>query len=584
MWFQQLELVLGSTAVSLAVILATFMGGTCLGSILFPRVASERKRPLRTYAAIELAIGIFGIATVVLIPLAGAPDTGFFLRGTLAALCLLPPTLFMGATLPALSRSTEDAASLGFLYAANIAGAVFGCLLTGFWLLRWFDAPTATRIAALVNLGTAALAFAMPSRHKDPVASAEDSERPDSTVLLAIALSGLTALAAEAIWTRTLGLLLGASVYTLSIILAVFLTGLGIGSTLASLLSRALIRPRLALAWCQLLLIPAIAWTSYNLSASMPYWPTNPSISSDISFNFQLDLARAFWALLPPTLLWGASFPFALSAAGARLDPARLMARIYAANTIGAIVGALAATLLLISWIGSQHAEQLLIAFSALAAILLMLPRPASCALLALLATAACIYTVHTGFEATHRAWPVCSYVGGQRRRRLRSRGHEFFGRRDAVPERCTDISRGRKNSGFERPSRHAAAAHARPPFYADAHAPALGPRHRVRRRKNHREEAVSIDPQVERVTIDEIEPLVPRTAATWFGRENFNVIHNPKVHLKIDDGRHFLVTTQEKFDAITVDPLDPWVKGAANLYTKEFLKPRASTSTLAVS
>src|ERR1019366_654181 len=82
---------------------------------------------------------------------------------------------------------------------------------------------------------------------------------------------------------------------------------------------------------------------------------------------------------------------------------------------------------------------------------------------------------------------------------------------------------------------------------------------------------AASIDPQVERVTLDEIEPLVPRTAATWFGRENFNVIRNPKVHLNLDDGRHFLLTTTEKFDAITVDPLDPWVKGAANLYTKEF-------------
>jgi spermidine synthase len=82
---------------------------------------------------------------------------------------------------------------------------------------------------------------------------------------------------------------------------------------------------------------------------------------------------------------------------------------------------------------------------------------------------------------------------------------------------------------------------------------------------------AVSIDPEVERVTIVEIEPLVPQAASKFFSEQNFNVIGSSKVKLHIDDGRHFLLTTKEKFDAITVDPLDPWVKGAADLYTREF-------------
>src|SRR6185295_6962128 len=82
-----------------------------------------------------------------------------------------------------------------------------------------------------------------------------------------------------------------------------------------SLLCRNLVRPRDALGWCQLLAAVAIAWTAYSLGASLPYWPINPAISTDIWFNFQLDLARASWALLPPTLLWGASFPLALAAA-----------------------------------------------------------------------------------------------------------------------------------------------------------------------------------------------------------------------------------------------------------------------------
>jgi spermidine synthase len=84
---------------------------------------------------------------------------------------------------------------------------------------------------------------------------------------------------------------------------------------------------------------------------------------------------------------------------------------------------------------------------------------------------------------------------------------------------------------------------------------------------------AVSIDPQVERETIVEIEPLVPRAAARYFTESNFDVLHNPKVQVRIDDGRHYLLNSKEKFDGITVDPLDPWVKGAANLYTREFVE-----------
>src|SRR5215208_5799773 len=84
---------------------------------------------------------------------------------------------------------------------------------------------------------------------------------------------------------------------------------------------------------------------------------------------------------------------------------------------------------------------------------------------------------------------------------------------------------------------------------------------------------AVSIDPAVEHQTIAEIEPLVPKVVSKLFGEHNFHVVDNPKVHIRIDDARHYLLTTNEKFDAITSDPLDPWVKGAAMLYTREFFE-----------
>jgi spermidine synthase len=145
-WFQLLELVIGSTAVSLGILLATFMGGMCLGSLMLPRLVSARRNPLRVYATIEIGIGVSGMVVLLGMP---------FVAGVFgSAACLLPPTLLMGATLPALARQVRsthnDVSWLGFLYGANIAGAVFGCLLSGFYLLRVYDVSTATYVARTV--------------------------------------------------------------------------------------------------------------------------------------------------------------------------------------------------------------------------------------------------------------------------------------------------------------------------------------------------------------------------------------------------------------------------------------------------
>jgi spermidine synthase len=84
---------------------------------------------------------------------------------------------------------------------------------------------------------------------------------------------------------------------------------------------------------------------------------------------------------------------------------------------------------------------------------------------------------------------------------------------------------------------------------------------------------AVTIAPSVERVTIVEIEPLVPKAVAAYFGDYNDHVVEDPKVTVEIDDGRHFLLTTDRRFDVITSDPLDPWIKGAATLFTEELFQ-----------
>src|SRR4029078_5459110 len=99
-------------------------------------------------------------------------------------------------------------------------------------------------------------------------------------------------------------------------------------------------RPRLALGWCQILLCGAIAWAAYALTQSLPFWPVNPSISPNAWFQFQLDLVRCVFTVLPGPVLWGASFPLALASVASRgEDPARLVGGVYAANTLGAIAG-----------------------------------------------------------------------------------------------------------------------------------------------------------------------------------------------------------------------------------------------------
>src|SRR4029079_11242149 len=111
-WFQLLQLVIGSSVVSLGVLLGTFMGGMCLGSLLLPRLLSPRHYPLRVYAALELGIGAIGLVILWGTPLldgiytawAGSGLGGIFFRGVVAGVCLLPPTLLMGATLPAVAR------------------------------------------------------------------------------------------------------------------------------------------------------------------------------------------------------------------------------------------------------------------------------------------------------------------------------------------------------------------------------------------------------------------------------------------------------------------------------------------------
>jgi spermidine synthase len=595
-WFQLLQLSIGSSTVSLSVLLGVFMGGMCLGSLLLPRHLSPRHHPLKVYAYLELGIGAFGLLVLFLVPflgnlytsIAGSGGISVVLRAVVASICLIPPTLLMGATLPAIARWVEatpkGVAWLGFFYGGNLAGAVAGSLIAGYYLLPNYDMPTATYAAFGLNVLVALLALAIASRTPHVVMTDDGTDRlsaakPESIkiVYVAIALSGLTALGSQVVWTRLLSLIFGATAYTFSLILAVFLVGLGIGSSLGAAMARNVRSPRAALGWCQIGLCVCMAWAAYASSASLPFWPINPSITSNTPwFNFQLDLMRGIWVMLPGAILWGASFPLALAAAAERgQDSAKLVGYVYAANTVGAIFGALITGLILIGFFGSQVAQQVLIGVAALSG-LLLLSSPGATSLPA----PALVIVAAIGAGLLARSVPdvpgiliaygryAATWVG-QNEIIYKGEGITASVAVSRTPNGVLNYHNAGKVQASSEPQDMRLQRML-------GHITTLVPKSPSRVLvigcgAGVTAGAVSIDPLVTNQTIAEIEPLVPRVVSTYFAEHNFDVIRNPKVHVQYDDARHYLLTTDEKFDAITSDPLDPWVKGAATLYTREF-------------
>jgi spermidine synthase len=605
-WFQMLQLVIGSTGVSLGVLLGAFMGGMCIGSLLLPRFVPSDRHPLRVYATLELMIGALALALLFVIPFvsglyvsfvpAGPASIAF--RAVLAGVLLLPPTVLMGATLPAISRYVEatprGVSWMGFFYGGNIAGAVVGCLLAGFYLLREYDIVVATLTGVALNAAVGGLALVLSRsggwQGQGPAAASVDAPRltggPHRTILIAIGLSGFTALGSEVVWTRLMALNLGATTYTFSIILAVFLAMLGVGSAAGSYVAGHTKRARTIFGLCQAGTVLWVAWTAHVIAAQLPYWPVNPSIASDPTFVFQLDLARSIWTLAPAPLFWGASFPLAVAAASERgQDPATLVGRVYAANTVGAILGALIFSVVVVSWLGTQQAQKVLIAVGALSSALLLLPerlrntepgvgfsrstaRPllaaslgASVVVVLLLGVAPIppVLVAYGRYAPTYDP-PETLYVGE--------------GRNSSVA--VTEIADGSRN------------LHVGGKVVASTESQDM----RLQGMLGHLTALLHDDPKsvlvvgfgagvtagtfvthpgIERIVIAEIEPLIVEESSKYFLDANNAVLDDPRVEVVFDDARHFLLTTDERFDLITSDPIHPWMKGAAALYSEEY-------------
>ncbi len=607
-WFQMLELVIGSTAVSLAVLLGTYMGGMGLGSLLLPRIIPPERHPLRVYAGLELVIGAMGVLLLAGMPLVGrlyaaGAGAGLPLRGLVSAVCLLLPTMAMGATLPLVSRWIETtprgASWMGYLYGSNTLGAVTGCLLAGFYLLRVHDITVATLAAAALNAAVAGLALLLAARSPHAVPPAEagavETEKGHGGILAAIALSGLTALGAEVIWTRLLSLMLGGTVYAFSIILAVFLAGLGIGGAVGSAAARGPFSPRRSLAVCQALLAAGIAWTAFLLAKSLPFWPINTMLSRSPWNVFQLDFVRCLWAVFAPACLWGASFPLALAAVVPRgRDAGRSVGRVYASNTAGAILGSVLFSLVLIPRLGTAGSQKLIIFLSAVSCVIALAPLrragvfpgsgdtpkrgdPGFGMGDAVLGGATLILAVILAWSVPRLPWELVAWGRSLPARTAPSEAL-FVGEGMNSSVAVTKLEGGILN--FHVGGKVEASSDPTDMRLERmlGHIPALLHPHPksilvVGCGAGVTAGAFVTYPGVERIVICEIEPLIPKVVARFFGLENHGVLDDPRTRVVYDDARHFILTTREKFDIITSDPIHPWIKGSAALYSREYFR-----------
>jgi spermidine synthase len=310
----------------------------------------------------------------------------------------------------------------------------------------------------------------------------------------------------------------------------------------------------------------------------LPYWPIDPWLAVNPWANFQLDLLRTIPAILPPALLWGASFPLALAAlAGPGQDPARVSGRAYAANCLGAIAGALLFTLVFIPQAGTVRSQQILVIVSFLAAAVLFESWKHRFA--GVVAVLLLTWTVSEipwqAIAYGHRIAPtlraVQLYPATATRPLYRGEGmtssiviaESDTGQRSYHVNGKTEATTALEDMRLQRMLGHVPAlVHPNPRsvlswgFGAGVTAGSF-----------------VVHPGIEKMVICELEPLAPAAATIYFGEKNYNVMKDPRTRVVYDDARHYLQGSKDTYDIITSDPLDPWAKGTATLYTREFFR-----------
>jgi spermidine synthase len=615
LWIRMLGLVFGHTVFAVTTVLTAFMAGLGLGSWVFGRIADRQARPLRVYGLLEIGIGVFCLLVPVLLPVvesvyrALARGLGLsFLAFSLAQFALilvlfLPPTTLMGATLPILSRvfTTDDGSlgrRVGFLYALNTFGAVVGTALAGYVLLPALGMRTTLVLAAAVNLVVGALIVladrrlvvaapaAVPSGPPPALASAPAGSVA-TLIAVGLAVAGAASMVYEVAWTRALSLVIGSSTYAFTAMLLAFLLGLALGSALFSRVFGA--RPLGPAAFAALQL--GVGVTALGI---LPLFERLPdvvvralTVSLAPGFVLVVEVALAVTAMLVPTLLIGAGFPCAVQLAAR--GPARVgvdVGRLYALNTLGAIVGTVVAGFVLVPRVGAQGSVKVAIALNlVLGLVLLVLTRRAVARWqwLAASAVAAVIVVGLVGIPA----WNPGVMTAGAA---VYARQYQRFAGQGGVARIAADSQLLFYRDGLTATvsvHRESATTFLRVNGKTDAsngvdmhmqlmlaHLPLLlHPEARsvlVIGLGSGVTAGAAVTHPVERVDVVEIEPAVVEAAA-FFSRENRDALRDARVRLTIGDARNVLLASDRRWDVIVSEPSNPWIGGVATLFSEEF-------------
>jgi spermidine synthase len=617
LWLRMFTLVLGNSLYSASIVFASFMFGLGLGAWLFGRYIEDRKDILGVYIVLELGIAVTGLATGKLIPHLSTItwaiqnrllDFPFFLqlfRATISFLILLVPTVLIGGTLPVLTHFLTHRLDLagrriGGLYGWNTVGAVLGCAVTGFWLLK-NEGMTASLYFAvglnlLIVLAALVLRFIVLSS-KDKVAGKTGKAAPGSTLpalsggmqrllLIAAGITGMAALAYEVVWARFLSFLLHNEFYNYYLMLSMVLLGIGVGSLVyARWLDR--VKKRLRLLGLLEISLGPVVGICYLLCAFL-YRQSGSAVTFVRFQDFFLNVfENPFYSLISIRLLYTVIAVFLPSAIMGIVFPlicrlyltdqkniASGTGRVYAANTAGAIVGALACGFLLVPVLGIQN-SLFLIAFANLAlggAILLFDTRRNKSTQgreVAIIAAAAACFALMAflpgnqvkEFALKNKKYTNLIYY----REGLTGTVVVLEDKVDSTKTLYIN-SLGEVHNGLAGMQTFKVMGHLPLMLHESNPQDVL----MVTFGGGIASGAVARHP-IKVLDVVELEPAVVDASSWVFAEENRRVRDDPRIRIHLEDGRNYLSTSNKLYDVIISDSTNPASSDSWLLYTLEF-------------
>jgi len=627
LWVRVLYQSFGSTIQSVTTVVAAYMGGLGLGAWALGRRADRTPRPAVLYGWLEIAIGIFGILSPLVLGLAhwvyistaGALALGgaasVALRFGLAALVLLIPTTLMGGTLPVLTRALmgEDRGllkpSLGRLYGLNTLGAMTGTALAGFFLIEFVGVRASLWATAALNLAIGVIAIRFGRRQEVVEVSqptGEDLHQPPPTSTafhdLALALLALTAFASlldEIAWTRVLIMIVGGSTYAFTLILFVFLLGIGLGSIIVARRSA----PRAETAATAGLaqgVVGVGAAALFVFFGFLPSYIIAVFQIPDLGATSRLALmgVAVGAVVLVPAIGMGMTFPL-LTDLTARSRAARGadVGAAYALNTAGSILGAVITGFVLVVALGTQTTLRVGLVVNGLAALALAWLAARGVAegsaedrrLRVRVVSAACLGTLALVAAVAAPGWSTRLIDLGPtiyarqpmdkaaRQRFLEHRGVRQLAFREG-PNATVSVWEGEsgrslrvsgKVDGSDRGDMDTQVMLGLAPAVARVGATSalvIGYGTGVTAH------VLAAVPSVARLKVVELEPSVMQMDSFFVG-VNRSVLARPGVSVVIDDARSAFQLDRERYDVIVSEPSNPWVAGVATLYTPEFFR-----------